>query len=268
MHLGPRFALPGPRARRRIAWAFRGVLVVVGATIAVWLIPTVAFAPPAPIPPSPQAGSPAWLPAEPAPHMRVTPALRKELAAVAEVFIDTAVRRVQTGRSWALVHPSLRQGFTRAKWQTGNIPVVPFPAERALGLKIDDAREDDVLMEVVLVPQRGSGVMSKTFQIELRRVAEPSRWLVAAWVPLGISGAQMARDAEARGDNSVVVRSRNLSDAWLLLPLAILSLTILVPVSLVLVHTLEDRRAFRRYAEETRPVPSDGRDATTISRPS
>ena len=237
------------------------------AAIVVWLLPNVAFGPPKPPPPSPQAGDPAWVPAESGPRIDVTPTLRKELVATAEVFIDTAVRRVRTERSWELVHPSLRRGFTRAQWQTGNIPIVPFPAERALGLKIDDAHEGDVLMEVVLVPRRGSGLNSKTFQIELQRVAEPARWLVAAWVPLGISGAQMASDAEARGDNLAVVRSRNLSDAWLLLPLAVLSLTILVPVSIVLMRALEDRRAFRRYREE-RSVTSDPPDVSSISRPS
>jgi hypothetical protein len=47
----------------------------------------------------------------------------------AREFIRTAVLREHLGRSWPLLAPSYRHGFTRAQWLTGNIPVVPFPAK-------------------------------------------------------------------------------------------------------------------------------------------
>jgi hypothetical protein len=47
---------------------------------------------------------------------------------VAVHWIETAVRREHVGESWALTHPELRRGFTRAQWSTGSIPAVPYPA--------------------------------------------------------------------------------------------------------------------------------------------
>ncbi len=188
---------------------------------------------------------------EPAP-LKVTPAIRREIVGTALAFIETSVRRDHPERSWQLVDRSFRQGLTRAQWRTGNIPVVPFPAAHVSFWKIDHANVRDVLLEVILVPKPRSGLLSKTFLIDLRHSSGPRHWLVASWTPFGISGAQMARDAEARGENVVPVRSQHLSSAWLLVPLALLSLTVLTPALVFLVGAARSRRAESLYRENER----------------
>src|SRR5215210_694627 len=52
----------------------------------------------------------------------VDPAARK----VAGKFILTAVARKNIDDSWAITHPSLRAGFTRREWASGEIPIIPY----------------------------------------------------------------------------------------------------------------------------------------------
>src|SRR5512142_3245239 len=44
-------------------------------------------------------------------------------------FLRTAVRREHVEDSYALVAPSLRKGYSRSRWATGEIPVVPYPVD-------------------------------------------------------------------------------------------------------------------------------------------
>jgi hypothetical protein len=201
----------------------------------------------------------------PAP-LKVTREIRRELLQTARIFIETSVRRDHPVRSWQYVDPSLRQGLTRAEWRTGNIPVVPFPAASVSYWKIDEANVRDVLLEMMLVPKPGSGLVSKTFLIDLRHSDGPRRWLVASWTPFGVSESQMALDAEARGDNLATVRSRHLSSAWLLIPLSLLSLTLLTPALVFLVDAARGRRAEALYRKKLR-VTSES-DVTSNSSPS
>src|SRR6185312_7438006 len=54
----------------------------------------------------------------------------KSALRTAQKFIQTAVQRNDVGAAWALVTPHMRGGLTRAQWNTGNIPVVPYPREK------------------------------------------------------------------------------------------------------------------------------------------
>jgi hypothetical protein len=204
-------------------------------------------------------------PNEPAP-LKTTPAIRRELLRTARIFIETSVGRDHPERSWQFVDESFRQGLTRAQWTTGNIPVVPFPVASVTYWKIDEANVRHVLLEMVLAPKPGSGLVSKTFVMDMRHSNGPRHWLVASWTPYGVSGSQMALDAEARGDNLVSVRSRHLSSAWLLVPLALLSLTVLVPALVLLLGAVKGRRAERLYLRELRSTSES--DVNSNSSPS
>lgn len=184
----------------------------------------------------------------------------------ARIFIKTSVRRDHPERSWQLVDESLRQGLTRAQWTTGNIPVVPFPAVAVSYWKIDAANVRHVLLEVLLVPKPHSGLVNKTFLMDLHHSNGPRHWLVASWTPLGVSESQMALDAQARGDNLVPVRSRHLSSTWLLVPLSLLSLTVLTPALVFLVSAARGRRAESLYLKELRATSAP--DGTSNSSPS
>jgi hypothetical protein len=175
----------------------------------------------------------------------VTPRVRRQIAKTMSLFIQTAVRRDHPERAWAIVGPALRGGLTRADWKTGSIPVVPYPAAGIRYWHVASSTTEGVRAEVVLTPERGSGLLAKTFLIDLRR-ADPEgnpSWVVSYWVPEGVSTRQ--------GSGRVTHYSANrLPSLWLLFPLGLLAMTILVPIALFTSQAIADRRALRRYHEQ------------------
>ena len=102
----------------------------------------------------------------------------------AQKFIQTAVLRKDVAASWALATPKERAGLTRAQWDTGDIPVVPFPRERfgAAKFKIDRARQRDILIEVLLTSHKLGVAPADDF---LEMVPSGGRWLVTYFAPRG-----------------------------------------------------------------------------------
>jgi hypothetical protein len=102
-------------------------------------------------------------------------------------FILTAVARRNLGRSWELTHPTLREGFTRAQWLTGDIPIVPYPVSRTepSPMSVEESHENSAVMRVALAPEKGSEVKSQIFWIGVRAVGKGAdrRWLVDYWAP-------------------------------------------------------------------------------------
>ena len=239
-----------PRLLRRALWLSLLMGGIGAAVFTIALLPSVD----PPRQPAPARGSAAEgrEPAAEPGRLKVTAAVRHELLQTAQSFVGSSVGRDHPERSWTLVHPVLRQGLTRAEWRTGNIPVVPFPVARAVGWSIDEATEREVLMEVVLIPESNSGLLAKTFVMELRPSHVPHHWLVASWVPLGVSGVQMAIDAQARDANAAPYHRHTLSSAWLVVPLVLLSLTIFAPAFVFALDALRDRRAERAHLEYQR----------------
>jgi hypothetical protein len=109
--------------------------------------------------------------------------LEPEARRVAGRFILTAVARKHLAESYALVAPSLRQGLTLAQWETGNIPVVPYPTEELkpvrMSVKISTGTRANIM--VFLDPRPGVDVKSQVFIIELAKIN--AHWLVTTWVP-------------------------------------------------------------------------------------
>lgn len=114
--------------------------------------------------------------------VKVDPAARR----VAGEFIKTAVARRDLAASYDLVHPELRQGFTRKQWETGNIPVVFYPTGdiQIATFKVDRSYKREVVLQVFMVPKQGSGVKPAIFFIGLKRVGgDDGPWKVFYWVP-------------------------------------------------------------------------------------
>lgn len=111
---------------------------------------------------------------------------------VAGEFILTAVARRDLGRSWELTHPKLREGYTRAQWLTGEIPIVPYPVSRTepAPLSVEESYENSAVMRVALAPERGSDVKPQIFWIGVRAVGEGKKrhWLVDYWAPYSTVG--------------------------------------------------------------------------------
>jgi hypothetical protein len=115
----------------------------------------------------------------PAPKLPLSPEARR----VAGRFILTAVARKHLDEAYSLVAPSLKQGMTLAQWETGNIPVVPYPTNNLkpvrMALESSDGKEASV--RVFLDPKSGSDVKPQIFILQIAKFG--TRWLVTTWVP-------------------------------------------------------------------------------------
>src|SRR5215203_6375853 len=148
------------RWRRRLA-RLTGLAVVVAAVVAAIVIwPNTA--------PNEQRGAsnvPARIEKEPK-AVRLKAPDKKDALKVVSRFIYTAVARKNIDRSWELAAPELRQGFTRKEWISGNMPVVPFPAQSARW-RLEYSDERGVGFSVALYPSPGSQQRAQVFLVGL-----------------------------------------------------------------------------------------------------
>jgi hypothetical protein len=117
-------------------------------------------------------------------HVPFTAADRRAVRTVLARFVKSAVARCNVGASWDLAGPSLRAGVSRAEWQKGNIPVVPYPAARhgqGSWDLVDYSYRNRVGLEVMLFPKPRSGYSVASAQTELVR-GRDGRWLVDYWM--------------------------------------------------------------------------------------
>ncbi len=112
--------------------------------------------------------------------------LDPQLRELAKTFIDTAVARKNLKAAFAITHADLKGSLTLKQWETGNIPVVPYPgADRAqVRYKVDYSYTDEALLEVGLIPPKDIDVKPLTFFIGFVKVGGSNgRWLVNYWNP-------------------------------------------------------------------------------------
>src|SRR5436190_11968606 len=142
--LASRFS--SPRTQRRLLWT-GGIVLAVG-VVAV-IVTTVWTGPGKEVIPPPLAK--VQIPTKDK-AVRVDPAAQK----IGERFIETAVLRKHLDESFGLVAPVLRQNFTLKRWESGNIPVVPYPADLSgpSRVKIEHWVEYSVVF-VILVQAKG-----------------------------------------------------------------------------------------------------------------
>jgi hypothetical protein len=156
-----------------------GLLVAGGVTAGVILAPN-KNAPP-------QHFSPVPATQEPKP---VNAKFTDEERFVAARFIQTAVARKNLEEAWTLVGPNLRGTLTRAQWITGNNPVVPFPIDKldTAPYKVDYSYTDSAMIEIALLPKKGSGVRSQLFMLILKKLGKgkAAHWVVDYWVPRSV----------------------------------------------------------------------------------
>ena len=175
--------------------------------------------------------------------------------AIAELFVDTAVLRHRVDDSWDITTPNLRQGLSRREWDTGNIPVTPFPAKavRTVRYRLDWTGEDLVYLKIAIVPKARSDVNGQAFDMGLTRAAEAGEhaWLVDYWVPSGIGVAVGGARARAIAKESLRQPSSRLPVGWVFLPVGVLVVLVLgLPIAIFGRQRLNNRRALRRYLRE------------------
>jgi len=207
---------------------------------------------------------------------------RREVARVLRQFILTAVDRQDVGRSWDISAPSLREGFSRKQWNTGDLPVVPYPAlDRGLGQGyVEYSYTDAVGMEVYLFPKPGSGYSQLTADVELVK-GKDGKWLVDYWMPKKFHGppavsasAKAKAKAQSAKAQAAAKRSRKAtrqkakakaaaaprpqsdralnqsqqSQLWWLVPIGLIAAFVLIPLGMAGRGWYRNRREARQYA--------------------
>jgi hypothetical protein len=105
---------------------------------------------------------------------------------VAAEFIKTAVARKNLAKAWKLTHPQLRTGTSYKEWLTGNIPVIPYPVGTVDStlFKVTEQYQNEILLDVALIPKPGAADDPQIFKMGLVRVGPRTEkhWLVNYWM--------------------------------------------------------------------------------------
>jgi hypothetical protein len=184
-------ALNSPRFNRMLLWL--GVVVLAAGSLAL-VVTLMRSSSGANTNPSP--GFHPTLPSKQIPlsnasgvRIRTYEQLDPQVHSAIQKFIGTVVARKNIGSSWAIVSPSLKQGYTRRQWSNGGqLPVVPYPGvdTHHINFYLDYASTKEILIEVGL-----SGIKGKTksrpttFQLGLVPVGHGAhtRWVIDYWMP-------------------------------------------------------------------------------------
>jgi hypothetical protein len=180
-------ALNSPRFNRLILWLGVVVLAAGALTLVVTLVggsdnkstnPSPGFHPTLPAKQIPLTNASGV-------RVRTYEQLDPQVHSAIRTFIGTIVARKNIGSSWSVVAPSLKQGYTRSQWATGqSLPVVPYPGvdTKHINFYLDYASTKQILIEVGLSGIKGKTTSRPTtFQLELVPVGR--HWLVDYWMP-------------------------------------------------------------------------------------
>jgi hypothetical protein len=173
--------LSSPRAQRRLIW-------ISGAVFAAGLI---AFLSAYALRGTSGIHSPiSNQPAQTHPNLIKAPPSKAALK-VARQFIETAPLRKNLDQAYSLVGPSLKGNMTRKQWNTGNIPVIDYPAGNAktAAFVVDWSYKTQIMLEVDLVAKKGSGANIRPhlpFFLGLERKDDKPNgpWRVTTWIPV------------------------------------------------------------------------------------
>jgi hypothetical protein len=189
-----------------------------------------------------------------------TPLPKRDLATAQRIlskFIVTAVYRQHVERSYDLVAPSIRAGLTRKEWRTGDIPVPPFPA-KAVALatsKLVYSHRNLARFEVLLYTKPSAQLLPLLYSIELTRRGLGRPWLVDYAMPLGGGISTRPTPYKPTATEALPEEADRgvLSFSWVFVPLALLSLIVVVPLVLGARGWLSKRRADRQYPARSLP---------------
>ena len=103
-------------------------------------------------------------------------------------FLATVVPRRNIGRSWAVVAPSVKAGYTYKKWTHADaLPVNFYPVDdvKTARYYLDEANTQDILIDVGLSAPAKYGMRPTTFQLGLVPVGKgaKAKWLVNYFMP-------------------------------------------------------------------------------------
>ncbi len=115
--------------------------------------------------------------------------LGPEVKTTIRTFLATAVARENLGRSWNVVAPSMKRGYTYNQWKNAKaLPVVPYPIADVdkVNYSLKYALEQEILVDIGVFAKPAADLRPLTFQIGLVPVGNGAkkRWAVDYWMPL------------------------------------------------------------------------------------
>lgn len=242
------------RWRRRLMWLTITAAVVGGALAVGFIWPNTA--------PHEQAEATGGAVKVDATPKAVRLKLHDRAAALAVVtrFVDSAVARHNVDRAWWLVTPELRAGYTRKQWDTQPLPdIAPFPVAQARW-KLQFSDSKGVGFTIALFPPKSTHQQPIVFMVGLHQVgaAKHRHWLIDNWQPapinassVGSSGGvtgEFAPNLSASASPTPSAKAKE-SPIWLLLPVGLLSLILVIPISIAGLNWHRDRRARAAFGE-------------------
>jgi hypothetical protein len=166
--------LESPRAQRRALGVGLGIFVVGAAALVLVFFRNTGHALP-----DKASNQPASVD-KPQPTVPIDP----EIVAVMRKFIATAVARKNLDQAYAIVGPDIRGDLTRAEFEKGNIPVVPYPEADPAHVQytVDYSYPTQAALEVGLKPAPGHpDIRRLTFFIGFKKIG--GHWVVNYWSP-------------------------------------------------------------------------------------
>lgn len=231
-----------PKYRRRALWI--GGVTVVGVGIALLVL---AFPGPKPLPSSRLSTLKADL-VKPEKPASFAPK-KQTVVHTAMAFIQTAVRRRDIAKSWDLVTPAMKQGYTKKEWASGrDLPVIRYPALFARW-RLSYSYSDEVDLQVGLF-KRPDQIDAAVFDVTLHPVrhGRHTEWLVDSFLPTPAEGGGVGGKSNRKalfGEKTPPATQEG--KIWLFAPLSIFAL--LPAVLLVLgVRRWRAARVYRAYA--------------------
>ena len=103
-------------------------------------------------------------------------------------FLASAVARRHLDKSWPVIAPSMKQGYTLQSWSHAKaLPIVPYPIENVDSTQyyLDYASTKEILLEVGVSAPAAKKMRPVAFQLGLvpRGKGAARHWLVNYWMP-------------------------------------------------------------------------------------
>jgi hypothetical protein len=119
------------------------------------------------------------------------PVKENPLTNAIRTFLATAVVRKDLDKSWDVVAPTMKQGFTFAQWKSGGgrdgLPVIPYPIDNVdtAQYHLFYATDHEILVDVGL-SAKNRAQRPRRFRLGMEPFGSGPRrqWLVSYWMPL------------------------------------------------------------------------------------
>jgi hypothetical protein len=138
--------------------------------------------------PAPSHAGKQFVPPKPptAPHIKYSQ-LPEDLRATVKKFVLTAVVRKNTGESWDITTPGLRQGMGKKAWAKGDIPVQYFPVYKFgdSHFRVTAKTPNEIALRIGLQATPKSGLHATAFDLDVHKFGKPPHvhWKVNYWMP-------------------------------------------------------------------------------------